>query len=295
MRSLKEDASTSTDQLTHLARRADEALDLIAAVKGLHGLTSQQLSKLIRDSGNNILQHSTEDGLLVQIDVEKFARNLPAHLISVVMAWEREKSTFKYLLCGILLLHSMCDLASRVPKIEQILLDDVKVSEQLIDLVFYLLIVLASDRQEHQVPNDMILLHSALVACSLKLLTVIISPQWQEVAQVLTAYYKLMMESLCQIDVFMEAAFTAVCKDIKFLQTKLSAQSAESSGNITPTNEETLNHLCQQCESSLKFLHSLCQQKLLRERIVKNKVFSLNTCFSFFSWIKLFEIVIFAL
>lgn len=104
-----------------------------------------------------------------------------------------------------------------------------------------------------------------------------------------------MMESLCQIDVFMEAAFTAVCKDIKFLQTKLSAQSAESSGNITPTNEETLNHLCQQCESSLKFLHSLCQQKLLRERIVKNKVFSQNTCFSFFSWIKLFEIVIFAL
>lgn len=263
MRSSKEEASTSTEQLNHLARRADEALDLIAAVKGLHGLTSQQLSKLIRDSGNSILQHITEDGSLVQIDVEKFARNLPAHLISVVMAREREKSTFKYLLCGILLLHSMCDLASRVPKIEQILLDDVKVSEQLIDLVFYLLIVLASDRQEHQVPNDMILLHSALVACSLKLLTVIISPQWQEVAQVLTAYYK--------IDVFMEAAFTAVCKDIKFLQAKLSAESAESSGNISPTNEETLNHLCQQCESSLKFLHSLCQQKLLRERIVKNK------------------------
>ncbi|KAL2535344.1 sequence-specific DNA binding [Forsythia ovata] len=263
MRSLKEEASTSTELLNHLARRADEALDLIAAVQGLHGLTSQQLSKLIRDSGNNILQHITEEGSHVQIDVEKFARNLPAHLISVVMAWEREKSTFKYLLCGILLLHSMCDLASRVPKVEQILLDDVKVSEQLIDLVFYLLIVLASDRQEHQVPNDMILLHSALVACSLKLLTVIISPQWQEVAQVLTAYYK--------IDVFMEAAFTAVCKDIKFLQTKLSAERAEPSRNISPTNEETLNHLCQQCESSLKFLHSLCQQKLLRERIVKNK------------------------
>lgn len=56
----------------------------------------------------------------LQIDVEKFARYLPLHLIAVIMAWERDKSTFKYLLCGILLLHSMCDLASRVPKIEQV-------------------------------------------------------------------------------------------------------------------------------------------------------------------------------
>ncbi|EYU46643.1 hypothetical protein MIMGU_mgv1a001710mg [Erythranthe guttata] len=180
------------------------------------------------------------------------------------MDWERDRSTFKYLLCGVLLLHSMCDLASRVPKIEQILLDDVKVSEQLIDLVFYLLVLLGAYRQEyHNTPNEMVLLHSALVACGLKLLTVIVSQQYQEVAQVLVAYYK--------VDIFMDAVFSAVCIDVKFLQTKLSAEQAESSANTSPTAEETLNHLCQQCDSSLQFLQSLCQQKLFRECIVKNK------------------------
>ncbi|XP_011079764.1 nodulin homeobox isoform X3 [Sesamum indicum] len=180
------------------------------------------------------------------------------------MSWERDKSTFKYLLCGILLLHSMCDLASRVPKFEQILLDDVKVSEQLIDLVFYILVLLGAYRQEHNnIPNDMVLLHSALVACSLKLLTVIVSPQFQEVAQVLIAYHK--------VDIFMDATFSAVCIDVQFLQTKLSEEHADSSANISPTAEETLNHLCQQCDSSLQFLQSLCQQKMFRECIVKNK------------------------
>ncbi|KAK6141302.1 hypothetical protein DH2020_024938 [Rehmannia glutinosa] len=142
-------------------------LDLIAAVKGLHELSPQQLSKLIRDSGNNIVRHIAEDG---------------SHI--------------------------------------QILLDDVKVSEQLIDLVFYLLVLLGAYRQ---------------------------------------------------VDIFMDAAFSAVCIDVKFLQTKLSVEQAEPSTSIPPTAEETLNHLCQQCDSSLQFLQSLCQQKLFRERIVKNK------------------------
>ncbi|KAI3449564.1 hypothetical protein Pfo_006229 [Paulownia fortunei] len=259
------EASTSTELINTLFRsRPEVVLDLIAAVKGLHELSPQQLSKLMRDSGNNVVRHIAEDGSHIQVDLEKFARYLPLHLIAVIMAWERDKSTFKYLLCGILLLHSMCDLASRVPKIEQILLDDVKVSEQLIDLVFYLLVLLGAYRQEnHNIPNDMVLLHSALVACSLKLLTVIVSPQYQEVAQVLIAYYK--------VDIFMDAAFSAVCIDVKFLQTKLSAEQAESSANTSPTAEETLNHLCQQCDSSLQFLQSLCQQKLFRECIVKNK------------------------
>ncbi|XP_075524133.1 nodulin homeobox isoform X1 [Primulina tabacum] len=265
MKSSRDEASTSTELINTSSRgRAEPVLDLVAAVNTLHELSAQQLSKLIKDSGNSIIQYVAEDGSQCQIDVEKFARYLPLHLIAVIMAWERDKSTFKYLLCGILLLHSMCDLASRVPKIEQILLDDVKVSEQLIDLVFYLLVVLGAYRKDHRhTPNDMVLLHSALVACSLKLLTVIVSPQYQEVAQVLTSYYK--------VDVFMEATFTAVHKDIKFLQSRLSAEHVESSANTSPTAEETLNHLCQQCDSSLQFLQSLCQQKLFRERLVKNK------------------------
>ncbi|EPS63187.1 hypothetical protein M569_11599, partial [Genlisea aurea] len=180
------------------------------------------------------------------------------------MAWERDKGTFKYLLCGILLLHSMCDLAARMPKIKQILLDDVGVSEQLIDLVIYLLVLLGEYRQENdKTRNDMVLLHSALVACSLKLLTVIVSPQYEEVAQVLIAYYK--------VDVFVDASVSAICTDVTFLQTKLSAEPTESSANASPTAEETLNHLCQQCDSSLLFLQSLCQRKLFRECVVKNK------------------------
>ncbi|KAL6516057.1 hypothetical protein OROGR_019362 [Orobanche gracilis] len=262
------EASTSTELLNTLFRnRTEVVLDLIGAVKGLHELSPQQLTKLIRDSGNNIVRHIAEDGSHIQVNLEKFARYLPLHLIAVIMAWERDKETFKYLLCGVLLLHSLCDLASRVPKIEQILLDDVKVSEQLIDLVFYLLILVGSYRENQRIPNDMILLHSALVACTLKLLMVIVSPQYQEVAQVLSAYYK--------VDIFMDAAFSAVCVDVKYLQTKLSVEQVEyPAGTTLPTAEETLNHLCQQCDSSLHFLQSLCQQKSFRERIVKNKIFT---------------------
>lgn len=77
-----------------------------------------------------------------------------------------------------------------------------------------------------------------------------------------------------QVDIFMDAVFSAVGIDVKYLQTKLSAEQGETSANTTPTAEETLNHLCQQCDSSLQFLQSLCQQKLFRECIVKNKVCS---------------------
>lgn len=44
-----------------------KALDLIAAVKGLHELSPQQLGKLIRDSGNNVVRHIGEDGSYIQV------------------------------------------------------------------------------------------------------------------------------------------------------------------------------------------------------------------------------------
>lgn len=44
-----------------------KALDLIAAVKGLHELSPQQLGKLIRDSGNNVVRHIAEDGSHIQV------------------------------------------------------------------------------------------------------------------------------------------------------------------------------------------------------------------------------------
>ncbi|KAG6387317.1 hypothetical protein SASPL_152504 [Salvia splendens] len=129
-------------------------------------------------------------------------------------------------------------------------------------------------QESHTIPNDMVLLHAALVACSLQLLTVIVSPHYQEVAQALTAYYKVAIQDLVKTEnikllvyIFKEAAFAAVCVDVKYLQTNDSSRSA------SPTTEETLNHLWQQCDSSLQFLQPLCQQKLFRECIVNNQVF----------------------
>ncbi|XP_010326616.1 nodulin homeobox isoform X3 [Solanum lycopersicum] len=264
MRILNEEGiSCSTELLSSTAKPIDPALDLISAVKGLHGLSSQELSRLIREAENNMLQYTPENGLNIQIDVERLARYLALHLIAVILGSEGNAGLLKYLLSGFQLLHSLGDLASRHPKIEQILLDDVKVSEQLLDLVFYSLVVLCTYRK---VSNDMVLLHSTLVASSLYLLTVCISSQWLELAQVLLAYNK--------VDVLMDSAFAAVTADIKILQRNLSADHAHSRQAYGLKAEETLNHLCQQCEASLQFLQSLCQQKLFRERLVKNKELS---------------------
>ncbi|XP_015088556.1 nodulin homeobox isoform X3 [Solanum pennellii] len=264
MRILNEEGiSCSTELLSSTAKPIDPALDLISAVKGLHGLSSQELSRLIREAENNMLQYIPENGLNIQIDVERLARYLALHLIAVILGSEGNAGLLKYLLSGFQLLHSLGDLASRHPKIEQILLDDVKVSEQLLDLVFYSLVVLCTYRK---VSNDMVLLHSTLVASSLYLLTVCISSQWLELAQVLLAYNK--------VDVLMDSAFAAVTADIKILQRNLSADHAHSRQAYGLKAEETLNHLCQQCEASLQFLQSLCQQKLFRERLVKNKELS---------------------
>ncbi|KAG6394772.1 hypothetical protein SASPL_145362 [Salvia splendens] len=129
----------------------------------------------------------------------------------------------------------MFHLTSRVPKIEQILLDDVKISEQLIDLVFYLLVLLGISHHTQW--------HGSSSFGSGSLYYKIVSPHYQEVAQALTAYYK--------VDIFIEAEFAAVCVDVKFLQTN------DSFGSAFPTTEETLNHLCQSVILLFNF-YSLC-------------------------------------
>ncbi|XP_019197474.1 PREDICTED: nodulin homeobox isoform X2 [Ipomoea nil] len=263
MRLSKEEATCSAEPASTSVRRAEPPLDLVSAVKGLHTLGSQELSRLIRDAENNILRHSTQNGSSVQVDLEKLARHLSLHLIAVIMARETNEALLKYLLSGFQLLHSLSDIASRHPKLEQILLDDIKVSEQLLDLVFYSLIILCTYCQKFQVSNDMVLLHSTLVASSLYILTVCISSQWHELAQVFLAYYK--------VDIFMDAAFAALCADMKFLQSRLSVEHPDSFADSTSKAVEILNHLCQQCEASLQFIQSLCQQKVFRERLLKNK------------------------
>lgn len=70
----------------------------------------------------------------------------------------------------------------------------------------------------------------------------------------------------------MDAAFRAVNVAIRFLQVKLSAQHTDFNMGSSPTAEQVVNYLCQQCEASLQFLQTLCQQKLFRERLLRNKV-----------------------
>ncbi|KAJ6723520.1 NODULIN HOMEOBOX [Salix koriyanagi] len=208
---------------------AEQVIDLISAVKELHGLSSQELNKLLRDSENFTIHFHSGKGSTTKIDVEKLAGLLPLHLTAVLLSSDRDDSLLRYLLCGIRLLHSLCDLGSRNSKLEQVLLDDVKVSEQLLDLVFYLLIVLSGYGQENLNSCSLLLVHSALVASSLHLLSGCISSQWQDLVQVLLAHPK--------VDIFMDAAFGAVHVAIRFLQ----------------------------------ILQSLCQQKMFRERLLRNK------------------------
>ncbi|XP_031250869.1 nodulin homeobox isoform X2 [Pistacia vera] len=246
MKNDKEEPSSSAEQ--------KQAIDLISAVKELHGFSSQELNKLLKDTENFIIQCHTEKGSPIKIDMEKVASFLPLHLIAVLISSDRDEELFRYILRGIRLMYSLCDLAPRHVKLEQILLDDVKVSEQLLDLVFYMLIVLGRCSQEYHNSNTILLMQSTLVACSLCLLTGCLSSQWQDLVQVLLAHPK--------VDIFMDAAFGAVHVIVMFLQMKLSDQL---------TDEQVVNYICQQCEASLQFLQSLCQQKNFRERLLRNK------------------------
>lgn len=121
---------------------------MISAVKELQKISSQELNKLLRESENLTVHFHTENGstikvedgfdhlyttnsqILVQIiyialnfqvDMEKFVGFLPLHLMAVLMSVEKDQALFRYLLSGLRLLHSLCDLASRNNKIEQVI------------------------------------------------------------------------------------------------------------------------------------------------------------------------------
>ncbi|XP_042491431.1 nodulin homeobox isoform X2 [Macadamia integrifolia] len=71
----------------------------------------------------------------------------------------------------------------------------------------------------------------------------------------------------------MDVAFDAVRMDIRLLQIKLSVLNPDFSckKSIPSDAEQTLHSICHQCEASLQFLQSLCQQKMFRERLLRNK------------------------
>lgn len=77
--------------------------------------------------------------LMLQIDVDRFARHLPLHLIAALVNWRPDEALFEYLLSGFRLLHSLCDLAPRPPKIEQVewlsYFIKLNIKQQLLDFV----------------------------------------------------------------------------------------------------------------------------------------------------------------
>lgn len=54
--------------------------------------------------------------------MEKLAGFLPLHLIAVLVSSDRDEALLRYLLCGIRILHSLCELAPRHTKLEQVAL-----------------------------------------------------------------------------------------------------------------------------------------------------------------------------
>jgi hypothetical protein len=108
-------------------------------------------------------------------------------------------------------------------------------------------------------------LHAALVACSLYLLISFISHDWADVAPVLLAHPK--------VNVFMDAAFDAVKRDIILLQVKLrSLQNKIGAKKTTVLAAERVGLVtAQQCEASLQVLQFLCIPQAFRDKVLAHK------------------------
>ncbi|KAG6548375.1 hypothetical protein Mapa_010154 [Marchantia paleacea] len=239
-------------------------LDVIMAVEELHGLSARDMSKLLKDLHNFTFRFNTSRGALMRVDVQRLATSLPLHLLASVASTGAEPR-FRYLLRGVRLLHSLSDLALRYPKLEQLLLHEVKLREQVLDLVIYMLIVLASVEQEGRAGSFVALLHAALVACCLYLLTAFVTKEWHDVVPVILAHPK--------VDVFMDAAFDVVRRDIGLLQSKLRTLHIKlaSKKATLPAAERVGEATAQQCEASLQVLQSLCQTQAFRDQLLHHK------------------------
>ncbi|AQK48720.1 Putative homeodomain-like transcription factor superfamily protein [Zea mays] len=123
-------------------------IDMVSAVEELSGLSSKELNEMLKESDNFVLQSKAEGGGPKQtlVDMEKLVSSLPLHLIAVCLEL-RQGPDLTYVLRGMRFLHSLSDLASRHTRLEQVLLDDVKLSEQVMDLIFFLLSILAEQKK----------------------------------------------------------------------------------------------------------------------------------------------------
>lgn len=66
--------------------------------------------------------------------MERLAWSLPLHLVAVLVSPIEDDMNLRYLLCGIRLLHSLCCLASRHSRLEQVLLLSICVKSYLLSL-----------------------------------------------------------------------------------------------------------------------------------------------------------------
>uniref|UniRef100_A0ACD5UQH8 Uncharacterized protein n=1 Tax=Avena sativa TaxID=4498 RepID=A0ACD5UQH8_AVESA len=234
-------------------------IDMISAIEELSGLTTRELSEMLKESESFVLQSKADDGGPKQVDMEKLVSSLPLHLLAVCLDLGRG-SDLTYVLRGMRFLHSLSELATRHTRLEQVLLDNVKLSEQVMDLIFFVLSILSHWKKENHLGASP-LIHSSLVATSLHLLTSYFSSQWHELVHILLAHPK--------VDIFMDVAFDCLHEDMRLLSVRLSTLDSKAFGS--PFDSQLNHFICQQCEASLQFLSLLCQQKLFRDRILKNK------------------------
>ncbi|CDY62086.1 BnaC02g46750D [Brassica napus] len=217
-----------------------QAKHLIPAVNGLHWRDSLEIHKLLQDK---------KDFCIYYNNVEK---------ISV------EKLAFEYLLSGIRLLHTLCELTSRHSKLDQVLLDDCVLSAMMVDLVINAMVALGGNRKESWKSDNESLVEATMVASTLHLLHGFISPEFVDIVQVLLAHSKV----YC---VLLQTAFGAVHNVVRSLEAKLLYRGSDHPKKLGASPLKSAKFHCQQAEAALQFLHSLCQEKLFSERVAKNK------------------------
>ncbi|KAJ4876535.1 sequence-specific DNA binding [Raphanus sativus] len=240
-----------------------EAKQVVEAVKGLHWRTSLEIHKLLKDNEDFSICYKEEEGASPEkIDVEKLVGMLPLHLLSVFISSD-EDAKLPYLLSGIRLLNTFCDLTSRHPKLDQVLLDDVVLTTQMLDLVIFTMVALGGNRKESWKSDNDSLIEATMVASALHLLHGFISPNSQDLVIVLLAHPK--------VDVFIDAAFGAVHNVVRSLRAKLLHRQTDQTKKVGVNSVGAVNAHCQQAEASLQFLHSLCQHKLFRDRVAQNQ------------------------
>ncbi|KAG0559347.1 hypothetical protein KC19_10G098500 [Ceratodon purpureus] len=254
----------ASDLGDEMARRGSNIIDEFVAVEELHALSPKDMSSLLIEEESLTLKLSSAKGVVFTVDVEKLAGSLPLHLMAYVASSGNEPR-LRYWLRSVRLLHTLSSLAHGYPKLSLVLLQDVKTRMQILDLVTYMLVVLANMEQEGRGGGFIAVLHTASVACSLYLLMAFISHDWLDIAHVLLAHPK--------VDVFMDAAFDVVKRDIVLLQVKLRSLSTKLSAKKTTfeSAERVAQVTALQCEASLQVLQHLCVTPTFRDQVLGHK------------------------